>query len=175
MIFHSFCLLYVCKLILAHIWDALGFSSENKCDNHGHLYCRHNLLVVPQYRLCTTPVTSSLSWCSHAPISLIVTCVWSAVWSREEAAALIASFSRATELVRSPRLVDPHQSQPVERSKPPAQSVQLHRSNRRSPACSTLRRIEQFRSTRRAWSSCLHGDLHTVSRSNLTKTLDTTC
>jgi hypothetical protein len=32
MIFHSFCLAYVCKLILAHIWDAFGFSSENRYD-----------------------------------------------------------------------------------------------------------------------------------------------
>jgi hypothetical protein len=33
MIFHSFCLSYVWKLILVHIWDALGFSSENRCDS----------------------------------------------------------------------------------------------------------------------------------------------
>jgi hypothetical protein len=33
MIFHSFRLSYVCKLILAHIWDALGSSSEIRCDS----------------------------------------------------------------------------------------------------------------------------------------------
>jgi hypothetical protein len=50
-----------------------------------------------------------------------------------------------TMLVRSPCLIDPHQSQPVELSKPLAQSVRHHQSNHRSPPCSTLRRIEQFR------------------------------
>jgi hypothetical protein len=50
MIFHSFRLSYVCKLILAHIWDALGFSSENRCDTW-FLWPETKKLVIPFLRI----------------------------------------------------------------------------------------------------------------------------